>query len=88
MQTQPLQGLPSPGLSGYVRAMPSRTAGLSPQSMMAENVPWQSQRMDRADIRALLLAVVDVVVQLRRIDGRFRMTEVWYDPLGKRRSAT
>lgn len=31
----------------------SRTAGLSPQSMMAENVPWQSQRMDRADIRAL-----------------------------------
>lgn len=44
--------------------------------------------LPRADIRALLLAVVDVVVQLRRIDGRFRMTEVWYDPLGKRRSAT
>ena len=36
------------------------------------------------DIRALLHMLVDVVVQLRRVDGRFRMTEVWYDPLRKR----
>lgn len=38
----------------------------------------------RDDIRALLHLLVDVVVQMRRIDGRFRMTEVWYDPLRKR----
>jgi type IV secretion system protein VirB11 len=38
----------------------------------------------RDDIRALLHMLVDIVVQLRRIDGRFRMTEVWYDPLRKR----
>ncbi|MGH6971349.1 MAG: ATPase, T2SS/T4P/T4SS family, partial [Caulobacteraceae bacterium] len=38
----------------------------------------------RDDIRSLLHMLVDVVVQLRRIDGRFRMTEVWYDPLRKR----
>lgn len=38
----------------------------------------------RDDIRALLHMLVDVVVQLRRVDGRFRMTEVWYDPLRKR----
>ena len=31
----------------------SREAPLAPESMMAELVPWQSQRMDRQDIRAL-----------------------------------
>jgi type IV secretion system protein VirB11 len=38
----------------------------------------------RDDVRALLHMLVDIVVQLRRVDGRFRMTEVWYDPLRKR----
>lgn len=38
----------------------------------------------RDDIRSLLHLLVDVVVQMRRIDGRFRVTEVWYDPLRKR----
>lgn len=38
----------------------------------------------RDDIRSLLHLLVDVVVQMRRVDGRFRMTEVWYDPLRKR----
>lgn len=38
----------------------------------------------RDDIRALLQMLVDVVVQLRRVEGRFRMTEVWYEPLRKR----
>ena len=38
----------------------------------------------RDDIRSLLFLLVDVVVQLRRIDGRFRMTEVWYEPVRKR----
>ena len=31
----------------------SREAPLGPESLMAENVPWQSQRMDRADIADL-----------------------------------
>ncbi len=38
----------------------------------------------RDDIRALLHSLVDVVVQMRRVGGRFRMTEVWYEPLRKR----
>jgi type IV secretion system protein VirB11 len=38
----------------------------------------------RHDIRSLLHLLVDVVAQMRRVDGRFRMTEVWYDPLRKR----
>ena len=40
--------------------------------------------LTRDDIRSLLHMLVDVVVQLRRVEGRFRMTEVWYDPLRKR----
>ena len=38
----------------------------------------------RDDIRSLLHLLVDVVVQMRRVDGRFRIVEVWYEPLRKR----
>ena len=37
--------------------------------------------LGRDDIRALLHLLVDVVVQMKRRDGRFRITEVWYEPL-------
>ena len=40
--------------------------------------------LGRDDIRALLHQLVDIVVQMRRIDGRFRMTEVWFEPARKR----
>lgn len=43
--------------------------------------------LPRDDIRALLTLLVDVVVQMRRVDGRFRMTEVYFDPVRKRASA-
>ena len=39
--------------------------------------------LPRDDIRDLLTLLVDVVVQLKRVDGRFRMTELAYDPLRK-----
>ena len=38
----------------------------------------------RDDIRALLHLLVDIVVQVKRSDGRFRVTEVWYEPLRQR----
>lgn len=38
----------------------------------------------REDIRGLLHLLVDVVVQMKKVDGRFRMTELYYDPLRKR----
>ena len=41
----------------------------------------------RDDIRSLLMLLVDVVVQMKREGGRFRVTEVWYEPLRKRRLA-
>lgn len=40
--------------------------------------------LGRDDIRHLLHLLVDVVVQMRRDGGRFRVSEVWYDPLRKR----
>ena len=40
--------------------------------------------LPREDIRALLHLLVDVVVQMKKVDGRFQMTEVWHDPLRKR----
>jgi type IV secretion system protein VirB11 len=40
--------------------------------------------LPRGDIRELLHLLVDVVVQMKKADGRFRMTEVYYDPLRKR----
>lgn len=40
--------------------------------------------LPREDIRALLHLLVDVVVQMKKIDGRFRMTEVWHEPARKR----
>lgn len=44
--------------------------------------------LPRNDIRELLHLLVDVVVQMKKEGGRFRMTEVYYDPLRKRRSRT
>jgi len=38
----------------------------------------------RDDIRSLLHLLVDIVVQMKRVGGRFRVTEVWYEPLRKR----
>jgi type IV secretion system protein VirB11 len=42
------------------------------------------RNLARDDIRSLLHLLVDVVVQMKRENGRFRVTEVWYEPLRKR----
>jgi type IV secretion system protein VirB11 len=42
------------------------------------------RELPRAEIRALLHVLVDVVVQMRRVDGRFSVSEIYYDPLRKR----
>jgi len=38
--------------------------------------------LPREDVRALLLLLVDVVVQMKKTGGRFRVTEVWHEPAG------
>ena len=32
------------------------------------------------DVRRLLRSLVDIVVQMKKIEGRFRVTEVWHEP--------
>jgi len=39
--------------------------------------------LTRDDIRSLLKILVDVVVQMKKIDGEFRMTEIYYDPAAR-----
>ncbi len=38
----------------------------------------------RDDIRALLKMLVDVVVQMKKVGGEFRVTEIYYDPEARR----
>jgi len=38
------------------------------------------QDLARDDIRGLLTMLVDIVVQCKRVDGKFRVTEVYYGP--------
>lgn len=39
--------------------------------------------LSRDDIRALLKMLVDVVVQTKKTDGEFRVTEIYYDPAAR-----
>ena len=47
----------------------------------------EGRDLERADIRGLLLLLVDIVVQMRKHDGQYRITEVYYDPIRKREHA-
>ncbi|WP_336294029.1 P-type DNA transfer ATPase VirB11 [Bartonella sp. CB169] len=42
--------------------------------------------LEREDIRGLLISMIDVIIQCKRIEGKFRVTEIYYDPF-KRRNA-
>lgn len=46
----------------------------------------EGRELARDDIRRLLHLTVDVVVQMSRRDGRYRITEIYYDPEAKRRN--
>ncbi len=45
----------------------------------------EGRELARDDIRRLLQLSIDVVVQMSRQDGRYRISEVYYDPHAKRR---
>lgn len=42
--------------------------------------------LDRRDIREMLTMAVDVIVQCKRVDGRFRVTEIYYPAAGTAQS--
>jgi type IV secretion system protein VirB11 len=47
----------------------------------------EGRELAREDIRRLLHLTVDVVVQMNRSNGSYRITEIHYDPEAKRRNA-
>jgi type IV secretion system protein VirB11 len=47
----------------------------------------EGRELSRGDIRHLLHLSIDVVVQMSRQGGRYRISEIYYDPLAKRRPA-
>ncbi|MCL8487066.1 type IV secretion system protein VirB11 [Bradyrhizobium sp. USDA 4011] len=44
----------------------------------------EGRDLHRDDIRSLLLHLVDVVVQMQKRNGRYRISEIYYDPVRKR----
>lgn len=40
--------------------------------------------LSRADIQSLLKLLVDVIVQVKKVNGKFRATEIYFEPRGKR----
>lgn len=48
----------------------------------------EGRELSREDIRSLLTLSVDIVVQMTRRDGQYRISEVYYDPHAKRRAAS
>ncbi|WP_455476820.1 P-type DNA transfer ATPase VirB11 [Bartonella sp. B41] len=40
--------------------------------------------LERDDIRGLLISMIDIVVQCKRIEGKFKVTEIYYDPFKQR----
>lgn len=44
----------------------------------------EGRDLHRDDIRSLLVHLVDVVVQMQKRDGRYRISEIYYDPVRKR----
>lgn len=44
--------------------------------------------LERRDILDLLHLLVDVVVQCKKLDGRFLVTEIWFEPPGNLRAAS
>ncbi|UNE53784.1 P-type DNA transfer ATPase VirB11 [Bartonella machadoae] len=40
--------------------------------------------LERDDIRGLLISMIDIIIQCKRIKGKFKVTEIYYDPFKQR----
>ncbi|MCZ2328941.1 P-type DNA transfer ATPase VirB11 [Bartonella sp. F02] len=40
--------------------------------------------LEREDIRGLLISMIDIIVQCKRVDRKFKVTEIYYDPFKQR----
>ncbi|WP_340644179.1 P-type DNA transfer ATPase VirB11 [Phenylobacterium sp.] len=75
----------SSGHPGAITTIHADSAALAFEQLALLVKESESGRdLSREEIGQLLRILVDVVVQMRRVEGRFRVTEVWYEPLGRR----
>ncbi|MBB5073978.1 type IV secretion system protein VirB11 [Bartonella callosciuri] len=40
--------------------------------------------LEREDIRGLLISMIDIIIQCKRVEGKFKITEIYYDPFKQR----
>jgi type IV secretion system protein VirB11 len=69
------------GHPGSITTLHAESAALAFEQLILlvkESEPGRD--LPRGDLRALLQALVDIVVQVKRDGGRFRVTEVWHAP--------
>jgi len=71
-----------PGSITTVHADSARLAFEQTTLLVKESA--EGRDLHRDDIRSLLLHLVDVVVQMQKRDGRYRISEIYYDPIRKR----
>jgi len=38
----------------------------------------------REDIRGLLISMIDVIIQRKRVEKKFRMSEIYFDPFKRK----
>jgi len=70
------------GHPGSITTIHANSAALAfEQLILLVKESEAGRELPRADIRELLRSLVDIVVQVERKDGRFRLTEVWHEPL-------
>lgn len=71
------------GHPGSITTIHANSAGLALEQLALLVKESEGGRdLSRPDIRRLLRQLVDVVVQVQRVAGRFCVTEVWYEPVG------
>jgi type IV secretion system protein VirB11 len=70
------------GHPGSITTIHANSAALAfEQLILLVKESEAGRELPRADIRELLRGLVDIVVQVERRDGRFRLAEVWHEPL-------
>lgn len=69
------------GHPGSITTLHANSAALAFEqlTLLVKESP-AGRELSRAEIQALLRRLVDVVVQVARVDGAFRVTEIWHEP--------
>jgi len=71
-----------PGLITTVHAA-SSLAALEQMTLLVKESDGGGD-LAREDIRGLLISMIDVIIQCKRVEGKFRVNEIYFDPFKRR----